>query len=409
MSAPRLQRTKTCNHCKKEFKAKRVDAKFCSPKCQQGNKKALKISKRLKKLPRTSFVRWLVHEVKRAGTVEILKDTSLPELQVLRKKRNLYSGFSGGKVQTNVYDLAHIAPVCHPKIVGLLHPENLAIVPSSFNRSYKAQWVEGSGRYILRSSLKQQWRVCSDTPEADVIKKITRYLGAEKLSEFVADNDLTLTFRESLLDFLEAQDFKLPIIVKKDTEALKKLAIEHGFKESKFTQASESDSVVASLELARLAPTNSLCHLMQELWDTTTSLCYSGSCRLLKLSDIWGAIHGVIPSNLAAIRLQVIKLRISHQRPKISCIPMERYCNIFGEPEAAKPLDFTPYIQFVKRRAPAVPKGYQEAIGRPWIAAKAQQQLELSQPLNPYSFEARLRVLERRRGAPTPSVFYGDN
>lgn len=142
-----IKLTKSCKHCNENFLTSKANKLFCSRKCKEShttfirreNAQKLRL-KRLKTreflLNGSAFARYLVTEVKRAGTLEILhKVTSNELLEILKITRNRtkYNGIYKGKVERH-FEISHIIAVKDPSRLGLLHPLNMVIAPSNFNR-----------------------------------------------------------------------------------------------------------------------------------------------------------------------------------------------------------------------------------------------------------------------------------
>ena len=315
---PELQRRKQCKGCGMAFNAKRPDAKFCTQACRQKSNRNKKVIKRKARLPRTGFIKWLVYECKRAGTVEILQGTDLKQLQALRKRCNRFSGFRDGKVNPRVYEISHVAPVRHSTIVGCLHPANLVIAPFCINRGRGTHWVNGSGVYLQRSCLQNKWKVFEADSFEHILKLIMDYLGAEVVDAFLADTDLALTFHESQIDYLLGQGFSEFRLRKMTSAEVSELADDYGFEASTFSCAPmlEFDAIpleaerLAGLGVSRVAPLATLENTLDPYG----------------LEDLWAMLHGGdAPANLPEL-LHVARVWHLRQRLHNSTKPVRGVC-----------------------------------------------------------------------------------
>jgi len=204
-----IQRSYICQHeeCQQPFKTSQYGAKFCSVTCKSSaaysKRKAAKVKRRKLKMPSTGFYAYLLREVRRAGTVEVLTGltaSDLSELLRLRKQLNKASGFENGKVRQGQYELSHICPVKGTALLGLLHPANLVITSVSFNRKRGSSY-SGGGKFLERSKLQDKWKVTDDHSDTNVYSMIQKFLGSE-LNEFLAEHVLSLTQRQTLINKL---------------------------------------------------------------------------------------------------------------------------------------------------------------------------------------------------------------
>lgn len=204
-----IQRNYICQHegCQEPFKTSRHGARFCSNACKSADaysrRKAAKVKRRKLKMPSTGFYAYLLREVRRAGSVEILTGltaSDLSELLRLRKLLNKAAGFENGKVRSGEYELSHICPVQGTALLGLLHPANLVITSVSYNRKRGTRY-SGGGKFVERSKLQDKWKVTDDHTDTNVYAMIQKFLGSE-LNEFLAEHVLSLTQRQTLINKL---------------------------------------------------------------------------------------------------------------------------------------------------------------------------------------------------------------
>lgn len=204
-----IQRNYICQHeeCKQPFTTSQHGAKFCSVTCKSAaaysKRKAAKVKRRKLKMPSTGFYSYLLREVRRAGSVEVLTGLTskdLSELLKLRKELNKAAGFENGKVRQGEYELSHICPVKGTALLGLLHPANLVITSVSYNRKRGSSY-SGGGKFVERSKLQDKWKVTDDHTDTNVYSMIQKFLGNE-LNDFLAEHVLSLTQRQTLINKL---------------------------------------------------------------------------------------------------------------------------------------------------------------------------------------------------------------
>lgn len=186
--------SRACRHCADRFNPIRVVHFFCSDTCRKLSHKAKNraktqakrnrnLSEKLKKLANSAFGLYLVKEIRRAGTVEILQgqdSESLASLVSLRRRCTAAGGYEKGE-SLGYYELSHIYPVSSRDRVGLLNLANLVITPKTFNRKHgKKLPIEGyMGSSIPRTSLLKQWKVADSLESLEVLKQARRYIGEE--------------------------------------------------------------------------------------------------------------------------------------------------------------------------------------------------------------------------------------
>ncbi len=195
----------TCTQCKKRFTPSRVDAKYCSAACKQSafRKAQDKISALHTALTKTGFLTYVAYEVRRAGSVEILRGhttASFVELHTVWSYCNKASAF---KTKERAYELSHIFPVCGiAGKIGCLHPSNLVVQRAGFNRRHGNKYFSG-GKSISRASLKPRWLVDEKMPRADIFKLIFNYLGDDILRSFKKQCQPKKLAKVSLLDWFD--------------------------------------------------------------------------------------------------------------------------------------------------------------------------------------------------------------
>lgn len=313
-----IKLTKSCKHCNENFLTSKANKLFCSRKCKEShttfirreNAQKLRL-KRLKTreflLNGSAFARYLVTEVKRAGTLEILhKVTSNELLEILKITRNRtkYNGIYKGKVERH-FEISHIIAVKDPSRLGLLHPLNMVIAPSNFNRkrgTYSS--LLNVGLSLPRTQLKSNFIVNKHEDFSAVLRRIKRYLGKSTIEDFLSQAKVYLSQRNQLLKKL-SKFTNLPDLTKLSTEDLHLLLAAKGISTSStFSRSGFSTLKVAHLELERFKKTDSVIYWALEVLvirsENRFSESYCSSSPSISEQDLvefvlnqaWSLLHG---------------------------------------------------------------------------------------------------------------------
>ncbi|MBD8737925.1 hypothetical protein IFR41_00180 [Pseudomonas fluorescens] len=191
-----------CKQCQKQFRTTSPVKVFCTPACQQQATKLKRKVSYTAKASDSAFMDLLARECIRAGTLQVLQGhdvASLTDLYALYK-RHLYANEYGA---SRKFALSHIAPAQGRNSVGLLHPSNLVLAPSDWNRSHGTQHF-GHGLSIPRSQLQSRHDVRKGDSRKETITRIIRYLGEDVVSEFSKTVGLQPTQRHKTLAWLLA-------------------------------------------------------------------------------------------------------------------------------------------------------------------------------------------------------------
>ena len=141
-----------------------------------------RISKKFNLLKKSSFGLYLASQLKRSGTVEILRDfnsQNLKELYQIKRKATSFSSFKEG-VSNEDYHLSHIfSAKGNETSIGTIHPENLVITPANWNFKHRSIATDGTGRSILKSTLSSKWAVKNTDSISEVLGKARAYLASE--------------------------------------------------------------------------------------------------------------------------------------------------------------------------------------------------------------------------------------
>ena len=183
-----------CSHCEALFEPTRKGHLHCSDTCRKLRNKAKnkvisdqkrkrRLAEKVKKLASSTFGRYLVREIKRAKTVQILTGhsaDSLKALVALRRRCTTASGYEEGE-PLGTYELSHIWPVKSTNSIGLLSVENLVIAPKSFNRQHAQKFPVHAliGKAISDADLTDQWKVVEGMDSPQVLKLARSFIGEE--------------------------------------------------------------------------------------------------------------------------------------------------------------------------------------------------------------------------------------
>lgn len=189
-----MDKTVKCAHCKALFKPVRRGHVHCSDTCRKlrnkaknkvisDQKKKHRVDEKVKKLAASSFGRYLIREIKRAKTVQILTGQSaesLKSLVSLRRRCTAASGYQEGEPLAT-YELSHIWPVKSSNSLGLLCAENLVIAPQTFNRQHAQKFPFHAlvGKALPAAALTDQWKVGEGMDSTQVLKLARSFVGEE--------------------------------------------------------------------------------------------------------------------------------------------------------------------------------------------------------------------------------------
>lgn len=179
-----------CLHCKKSFKPKRSDARYCCAACRKAasraesstNKavrlKALQLARTDQhRLRNTRFMQWLIKRIIDHGSIDCLCNQPLEDLYHLWCNRNTLSYLTG-----TALDICHRTSL---KAGGAFTLRNLAILPASFNRSQKDKNMPYGSTYRRRN----------ETPNRDICWKQLQQVYGKALQDF-ADKHKSMSFTQ---------------------------------------------------------------------------------------------------------------------------------------------------------------------------------------------------------------------
>jgi hypothetical protein len=197
-----VRKTKRCKNpaCKKPFTTSNVKREYCSTQCQQSLNASKRKSTRVNNASRSAFFYYLVKEVKRAGTLQILQGHTAESLAELHKvyKQSFRVNQYG---DVDHFQMSHIAAVKGKNTLGLLHAENLVISPTELNKAHGVKHY-GHGKYISRTSIHPRHSVDKDEPEGEVLDRVIAYLGEDVVAATVKLAGIKPTDRQKNLAWL---------------------------------------------------------------------------------------------------------------------------------------------------------------------------------------------------------------
>lgn len=301
--------TVICLKCGCDFTPVRSSRKYCNESCRrlwQDSLRRQASAKRRRKcllsksslFEKTGFARYLVGEVRRAGTLEVLRgltSSDLLELFRISKQRTVFSGIDRGSVN-NRFELSHIVAVKDLSRLGLLHPLNLVICPALFNRARSTKSSRGLvGKSVPKVELNPKLNVSPTDSYINIIRRIKKYLGSSVLTEFYATTKLHMTQREALLKKLAKFEVDQDDLKNLSIEELNCLLEKFGGRSSVgFSRAGKSSFEVALSELQRFKMEESpLYFCCKVIVDSRMHLDIARKeFDSFLLNQIWNALHG---------------------------------------------------------------------------------------------------------------------
>ncbi len=261
-----------CKHCVGQFQPIRTGHLFCSDTCRKlafqaknrvktQAKRNKKLGEKLKKLTNSTFGLYLIKELRRARTIEILQGhdaESLDALVKLRRRCTASGGYEDGEA-TAYYELSHIYPVSGKNRLGLLHTSNLAITPATFNRKHGTKLpVEGYlGSSIPREGLSKQWKIAESLNNLEVLKLARKYIG-EEFDIWLKKHLINQTQRDAIIKKLKEAGFDTKLLKTMRLRELKAIAEEEEIPYFSISKESEEEWLVALEEMERLKLENSV-------------------------------------------------------------------------------------------------------------------------------------------------------
>ncbi len=255
-----------CKHCVGQFQPVRKGHIFCSETCRKLSFKAkdrasirakrdrTKVEK-LKQLANSAFGSYLVKELRRAGTVEVLQghdSKSLEALVSLRRRCTASGGYEKGE-SLSYYELSHIYPVSGKERVGLLNTFNLVITPRTFNRKHSKKLpISGYlGSSIARTSLLDEWKVHSSAEALEILKIARRYIGKE-FDIWLKKHLISQTQKQAILKKFKEAGFDYAVLKNMRIKQLTALADEQQIPYFAMDKNAIDLEDIASTEIKRL-------------------------------------------------------------------------------------------------------------------------------------------------------------
>jgi len=276
-----------CRYCAGLFQPLRVGHIYCSDTCRKLQFKVKKASETRKKLSRkldkkleilsaSAFGKFLVREIRRAGTVQILHGhtaASLADLVHLKRCCTSAAGFKDGE-SLGAYELSHIYPVGNSKSkhIGLLSPKNLTIAPKEFNRKHSTKLPSCGylGESIPRSTFKSQWSIRDNSSSKEILALARKFIGVD-FDVWLKKHNITLTQKQGLIRSLKKAGYHEERLKNLNLNDLKAIADDEDVGYFHMTvDPAEIDGVLVE-ELKRLKIgsflSNALEYLEWEEWD----------------------------------------------------------------------------------------------------------------------------------------------
>ncbi len=272
---------RVCRYCDGRFRPIRAGHLYCSDTCRKlafkaknraktQAKRNKKLSEKLKKLANSAFGLYLVKEIRRAGTVEILQGQnaqSLADLASLRRRCTAAGGYDDGD-SLGYYELSHIYPVSGKDRLGLLNISNLAITPKTFNRKHgKKLPVEGyKGSSVPRNSLLKGWMVTDSENSLEVLKLARKYLG-EDFDNWLKKHLINQTQKSTILKKLKEAGYDSDVLKSMGLRQLKAIANEEEVPYFSITKDPDDLIFILFKELERLNLNKKLSSVLEKTWE----------------------------------------------------------------------------------------------------------------------------------------------
>lgn len=277
--------SRACRHCAGQFRQIRTGHFFCSDTCRKLSHKAKnraktqakrnrKLSEKLKKLANGAFGQYLVKEIKRAGTVEVLQgqnSESLASLVSLRRRCTAAGGYEKGE-SLGYYELSHIYPVSGKDRLGLLNSANLVITPKTFNRKHGTKLpIEGyMGSSIPRTSLLKQWKVTTSLESLEVLKLARRYIG-EEFDIWLKKHLISQTQKQAILKKFKEAGYDYQVLKTMELRQLKAMADEEEIPYFSIDKDPNEEIYFLGDELLRLGINNHISKQFDYYWSVYES------------------------------------------------------------------------------------------------------------------------------------------
>lgn len=277
-----------CRYCAGLFRPVRTGHVFCSDTCRKLQFKAKKASEDKKSLSRrlakklgilstSTFGKFLVREIRRARTVQILHGhtaQSLKELVDLKRECTSVAGFKDGEA-IGAYELSHIHPVGNGKSkqIGLLHPRNLTIAPKEFNRKHSTKLPSCGylGLSIPKSSLKPQFNIQESSTSQEILALARKFIGSD-FDDWLKKHNINITQKQALIKSLKMAGYHEERLKELSLKDLKAIADDEDVGYFHMTKDPASLDLVLTTELKRLGIgeklSTALEYLEIEEWDT---------------------------------------------------------------------------------------------------------------------------------------------
>lgn len=266
-----MLRKANCKHCKMLFQPIRQGHLYCSDNCRKLQHKAKnrvknqaknhrRLETKIQKLSNSNFGKYLVRELRRVGTVQVLygnTSDTLGELVSLRHRCTIASGYQDG-TPLNTYEISHIQPAYDPESLGLLIPKNLTIAPDEFNRKHATKKpISGyMGESLPTDRLLPEWRVPNKAVALDVLKLARKFLGQD-FDKWLSAIVIPQTQSQVLIKGLKKKGLPEKILANLSLNKLKALAKEEDLSYFDISKPPEElrDVLIEELERLQLEPT----------------------------------------------------------------------------------------------------------------------------------------------------------
>ncbi|WEJ70446.1 hypothetical protein [Pseudomonas sp. PSE14] len=203
---PKTIKAGYCQFCRKDMRAMKrgLSRKYCSEDCSTRARSApTKTVSTLKRKPDAysgAFFSWLILELIRAGTDQILNGVGEKELSELYDIFRFCNAANGYNPDSRQFEKCHIASVNGGDVLGLLHPKNIVVASADLNRKHGVNHFNSAGVFIPRSDVVKN--IPPNITRAQAIKRILNKIGEEVVLRVIKQKKIQPSQREKYIAFI---------------------------------------------------------------------------------------------------------------------------------------------------------------------------------------------------------------
>lgn len=200
---PKTIKAGFCQFCRKDMRGmpRGLAKKFCSPECKsQARYAPTKTVRTIKHKPDAysgAFFSWIIAELTRAGTDQILNDIGEKELSELYDLWRFCNAANGHNPESRQFEKCHIASVNGADVLGLLHPRNIVVASADLNRKHGVNHFNSAGVFIPRSEVVKN--IAPNITRAKAIKHILNKIGEDVVLRVIKQKKIQPSQREKYI------------------------------------------------------------------------------------------------------------------------------------------------------------------------------------------------------------------